>query len=164
MKIITSLFVFLLLNAGFVLAQKIGHLNGRELLMMMPDRAVIEEQINSQTAEMEKTIVAMQDDYKMRVEEFQQHPEWSNEIKNEKYNAIIKLEKDMKDFTATAEAELEKKESELLAPVYTKIQEAIQAVAKENGFIYIIDSSQGVLLYEGGEDVLPLVKKKLAIE
>lgn len=164
MRIVSSLFAFLLLTVAAASAQKIGHLNGRELLMMMPDRAAIEEQINAQTAEMEKTIVAMQDDYKLRVEEFQQHPEWSNEVKNEKYNAIIKLEKDMKDFTATAEAELEKKETELLAPVYAKIQEAIQAVAKENGFSYIIDSSQGVLLYEGGENVLPLVKKKLGIE
>lgn len=161
------LILILFLGTGFISSaqlQKIGHLNGREMLMAMPESTVVEEQIQAQAKEMESAIITMQKDYQKRVEEFQQNPDWSIEVKNQKYEAIIQMEKDMKDFTAKAESELDAKESELLGPIYQKIQEAIKAVAIENNFIYIIDSSQGVLLYEGGEDVMPLLKKKLGIQ
>lgn len=161
------LILILFLGTGLISSaqlQKIGHLNGREMLMAMPERVAVEEQIQAQSKEMESAIIIMQNDYQSKIEEFQQNPDWSVEVKNQKYEAIIQMEKDMKDFTAKAESELEAKESELLAPVFKKIQDAIKAVAEENEFVYIIDSSQGVLLYEGGEDVMPLVKKKLGIE
>ena len=39
----------------------------------------------------------------------------------------------------------------------------LRDVAKENGYTYIFDSAVGVTLYEGGDDILPLVKKKLGL-
>ena len=55
------------------------------------------------------------------------------------------------------------KETELFQPIFDAAKEAIETVAKENGYTYIIDESVGVLLYAGGDDILPLVKTKLGI-
>ena len=48
----------------------------------------------------------------------------------------------------------------------TKAQNAIEAVAKANGFTYIFDISAGGIVYfsDNSIDVLPLVKKELGIE
>jgi outer membrane protein len=147
-----------------VFGQKLGHIDGQALLLAMPERADIEQQIEAQASQVEKALVEMQNEYEAKVKEFQENPNWPESLKTTKYNAIINLEKDMKDFAAQAEQELANKEAELLQPMVDRARASIDKVAKENGFTYILDASQGVILYEGGEDIMPLVKKDLGIE
>jgi outer membrane protein len=55
-----------------------------------------------------------------------------------------------------------KKYTELSKPIQEKAKKAIDAVAKEGGYKYILDTSSGVVLFhEPSDDVLMLVKKKL---
>ena len=70
----------------------------------------------------------------------------------------------IQDAQTKAQEDLNKQEEELLAPMVTKTNQAIKDVANENHFTYIFDSSTGmVLFYDNGEDIMPLVKKKLNI-
>ena len=58
--------------------------------------------------------------------------------------------------------QLQTKRDELLQPIYTKVNQAINDVAKENGFQFIFD--QGVLLFaEESQNIGPMVKTKLGI-
>ena len=55
-------------------------------------------------------------------------------------------------------------EQEKLAALSKKVKDAVDSVAKENGYTYIFDSGTGVMLYmPEGDDVSNLVKKKLGI-
>jgi outer membrane protein len=50
-------------------------------------------------------------------------------------------------------------------PVFEKAEKAIQAVAKEKGYAYILDiAQQSVLYFEGGDDISAAVKTKLGID
>ena len=52
----------------------------------------------------------------------------------------------------------------LSAPLLKTAQDAIDAVAKANGYTYVLDTSSGiVLVFPDGDDLLPLVKKHLGI-
>ncbi|HMZ49290.1 MAG TPA: OmpH family outer membrane protein, partial [Flavobacteriales bacterium] len=63
-----------------------------------------------------------------------------------------------------AKEDLGKQEQELMAPMLARTDKAIKEVATANGFAYIFDTSTGlVLFYDGGEDIMPLVKKALNI-
>ena len=85
-------------------------------------------------------------------------------IKNNKIKEITDLEKRITEFQQTAEADLQKKEQSLLQPIIDKAKNAINEVAKEGSFTYILDSSVGVVLYSvESDDILPLVKKKLGL-
>ena len=45
-----------------------------------------------------------------------------------------------------------------------KANQAINNVAKENGFTYVFDTASGSLLvFPDGDDILPLVKTKLGL-
>jgi outer membrane protein len=59
--------------------------------------------------------------------------------------------------------QLQQKQQELYAPVQKKAVDAIQAVAKENGYTYVF-AKEGLYAYPPAEDLLPLVKKKLGIK
>lgn len=58
----------------------------------------------------------------------------------------------------------DQKRGELMAPIQKKALETIQAVAKENGFGYVLNKDESVLVGPPGDDILPLVKKKMNIK
>ena len=49
-----------------------------------------------------------------------------------------------------------------MVPIITKAQNAIKAVAKEKGILYVLDSK--ALIVSEGEDLAPAVKTKLGIQ
>ncbi|WP_031301605.1 OmpH family outer membrane protein [Sphingobacterium paucimobilis] len=64
-----------------------------------------------------------------------------------------------------AQEDLGKKQQELMAPIQTKLMNAISTVAKEKGYAYIFDIGSGAALYyQGGEDVTEAVKAKLGVK
>ncbi len=58
---------------------------------------------------------------------------------------------------------MQAKQGELLQPVYNKIVTTIQAVAKENGYTYVY-TKEALIVAPPGDDLLPLVAKKLNIK
>jgi outer membrane protein len=51
-----------------------------------------------------------------------------------------------------------------MEPMIEKANQAIEDVAKENGYTYILDTSAGTVLYfPESDDILPLVKTKLGL-
>ena len=70
--------------------------------------------------------------------------------------------KNLKNRIEVIEEDLQKKEAELLKPIYEEARVAIQKVAKAQGYNYVLDamSGQGVL-YADGKDLLADVKKEL---
>jgi outer membrane protein len=77
---------------------------------------------------------------------------------------IQDLEKRITEAQEKAQEELTAKRSELYQPVFKKAEDAVKVVAKEKGFAYIFDVSQpGVIFFDGGEDIIAIVKTKLGI-
>ncbi len=145
---------------------KVGHINSNDLLTAMPERTAVQKELEDYASQLKVTLDAMRKEYETKVGEFQSKQDVMTDIiKDTKIKEITDLEKRITDFQQTAEADLQKKEQDLLQPIIDKAKTAINDVAKENGFTYILDSSVGVVLYSiDSDDILPKVKKKLGIE
>jgi outer membrane protein len=97
---------------------------------------------------------------------------YNNDVNN--YTAAVRQAKEqelndlnnrIQAYQATAQEEMEVKQNELVRPIYTKIQNAINAVGQENGFTYIFEYSY--LRYinpSTSTDAMPMVKAKLGIQ
>lgn len=147
-------------------APKIGHINSNDLLSAMPERTTIQKELEDHANQLRATLEAMRKEYETKVAEFQTKQDVMTEvIKKSKIKEITDLEGRIAEFQQTAEADLQKKEQDLLQPIIDKAKDAIESVAKEGNFTYILDSSVGVVLYSvESDDILPLVKKKLNIQ
>ncbi|MBS1662524.1 MAG: OmpH family outer membrane protein [Bacteroidetes bacterium] len=66
-------------------------------------------------------------------------------------------------FQQTAQQQYQQKQQELIAPIQKKAMDAVQAVAKENGYAWVL-SKEALLVSPPAEDLLPLVKKKLGVK
>jgi len=149
--------------------KKFGHINSDSLLKLMPGRDSAYTKIQDEIKTYQDQIKAMQDEYDRKATEYQTIlaaiPPPSELIKQAKIEDLQDLQARIEKFQTSAQEALQKKQTELLQPIIDKAKKAIEEVGKENGFTYIFDSALGSLLYtDGGEDIMPLVKKKLGLK
>ena len=166
-KTLLLLIAVALLGTVTVMGQnsKIGHINSNELLELMPAKAAAAKQVEQHAKQLEDQLRAMSAEYQGKVSEYQgQQALMAEAVKQTKIKEISDLETRIQQFQLSAQEELQKKEAEVLQPIIDKAKKAIDDVAKEKGYDYILDTGLGVVLYSNtGDNILPLVKKKLGL-
>ena len=104
-------------------------------------------------------------EYQAKITDYQDNvATMSDLIRQTKEKEITDLQARIQAFQQSADQDLSTKQAELFNPLIEKVKNAINDVGRENGYTYIMDIGAGAVVYfEGGDDVLPLVKKKLGI-
>jgi outer membrane protein len=146
-------------------AQKIGHIRLDSLINIMPESKDARQKGTEYYTKLEEQVKIMSAELQSKYEEYQkQAPTMSDLIKQTKEKELQDLQKRIQDFQSQAQSDLQKKNDELSKPIYEKANKAIAAVAKENGYKYVLDVSVGGVVYsEPADDVTALVMKKLGI-
>jgi outer membrane protein len=89
----------------------------------------------------------------------------SDEIRQVKEKELTDLQARLQSFKQTAEEKFADKKQELLNPIKAKAVNAIQDVAKEKVYSYILDESAGSIIYALPTDnIIGDVKTKLGIK
>ncbi len=69
----------------------------------------------------------------------------------------------LQGFNQSSQQQLQQKQQDLMTPIQKKAMDAVQTVAKENGYTYVF-TKEALMVSPPAEDLLPLVKKKLGIK
>ncbi len=146
--------------------QKIGHINFAQLYEMMPGQDSIRAAFVAHQEQLQAQFQVMQTEYESKLNEYQTNQAtMSNIIKQTKEREIIDLQRRIQEFQQTAQEDLQNKEEELTGPIIEKARNAVKDVAKENGYSFILNSTEGLVLYtEPADDIMPMVKKKLGLK
>jgi outer membrane protein len=146
-------------------ATKIGHIDFGKLLEQMPGQDTVKGVMENYVRELQGQLQTMQSELEMKGADYQKNAAtMSSIIKATKEKEITDLQGRIEAFQQSAQKDISDKQTELITPFVEKAKGAIKDVAKEGGFSYIMNAVEDILLYsEGGEDVMPLVKKKLGI-
>ncbi len=167
-KVVLVVLMCAFITGGLFAQQKIklGHLNSNDLLESMPDKAAAQKTLQDYSKQLEDQLTTMQEELEKKYNEYLvKKDSLTDLIKKSKEEELMSLQQRIQTFQTNAQQELQKKEQELLKPIIDKAKKAIEDVAKENGYTYVFDTASGSLLYypKESDDILPLVKKKLAI-
>ena len=165
MKKITLVTLISLFTLNLIGQNKFGYIDSQELLILMPERKSAENELQNFAKTLESQLELMSAEYQESVQQYQTNEaSYSDLVKQDKIAEITGLEQRIQSFQQNAQQSLQKKEQELLEPILEKARKAIDDVAKEGGYTYIFDKSQGTLLYaKESEDILKLVKNKLKL-
>ncbi|MGF2413182.1 MAG: OmpH family outer membrane protein, partial [Ferruginibacter sp.] len=87
----------------------------------------------------------------------------SESMKLIKREEILKLYQRIQNYNTEAQEKAKQAAQQKFAPIQQKAMEAIKAVAKKNGYSYVLDINS-VLVGPPGDDILALVKKELGIK
>ena len=158
--------------AGNAQEVKIGYTNIELLLVYMPEAKQMEQQLDTYQKQISEQLQAKQAHGQNRLEEYLRKKEANllSAEEDEKWQEELqKLDAEITQFASEGEADLLAKREELLTPILEKLQKAIDDVAKEKGYTYLLNqtNSSGVstILYGPEEnDVTEDVMKKLNIK
>jgi len=169
MKQFKTLFIALALTIGattFANAQsKVAHIATQELVETMPAY----KDAMSQLEKLEKTYDAeikdMLTEAQNTMQRYQSEAETVTEEENAKRASELQAtERRIQEHSQRARQELQKKENDLIRPVIEKAREAIQTVAREQGFDYVLDSTTGTgVILADGKDLMADVKAELGM-
>lgn len=113
--------------------------------------------------DLETESINMQSEFDNKVKDFQEkETTYSESVKQNKITELQQMQARLEDFKNQAYGEIQKKYAELTAPLLAKAKKAIEAVAKDGGYKYVLDTSQGSILFsEDSDDISAAVLKKL---
>lgn len=148
-------------------AQKFGYINTEEVFNVMPDVATAQTKLNDTKAKYDTELNKLQAELQKDYEELQkeaQDPKVLDTIKERHQKDFEDKYQKFENFRQQAATELQKQQEQLMAPIMTKISDAIKAVGAEGGYTFIFEGQS--LLYHGtgSEDISAKVKAKLGIK
>jgi len=163
MKKIT-LVVALVVCMSAAFAQKYGHVNSTEIMKALPGIDSVEIKLMDFHKNMQIIYENMMSELQTKKEKLDKEAgTMTSSVRKLREDELIALQNRIQEFSMNAQDDVEEQQQILLAPFQEKLQNAINDVAKENKYSYIFDVNM-LLYYDGGDDVTPLVKKKLGIK
>lgn len=161
--IVSAFFVFAFSSAQ---AQKFGHIDSGALLELMPEVKSADSILTKYQKSLEDSYNNMITEYQTKLADFQKKEKTMQEFEKElKQQELLDLQNRISNFQDSAQDKLQAKKQEVYAPILKKAEDAVKAVAKENGYAYVFDTSVGAVIYaQDSDNIMPLVKKKLNLK
>lgn len=149
-------------------AQKVAHLNFQELVTLMPEYQNAATEYELYQADLEDQLKSIENDAmaKQKLYEAETKKPAPSKLRLTAYERDIQnLQQEYGMMQQTIQDSLKAKMADLVAPIRKKVEEAVAAIAKEQGYSHVIDNTYGTLIYADPLfDISELVKKKLNIK
>ena len=167
LKKLLILFIAIAPMAAVAQNVQIATVNSQEIFAAMPELSDIERQLADRTQLIQSTMQDLEAEYNRRFAEFQALPETTSDaIRQDREREIMQIIERFQTFVQNSEQELQQLRFSLLEPVQRRIMEAIEAVAREGGYLFVKDVSSPssiVFVNDNAVDITPRVRTRLGI-
>ena len=159
------LLLSLIMVAGFTgFSQKYAIIDTRYILDKMPDYKTAQQQLDDIAANWQKDIDARQAELDNMYKSYEaEQVMLSDDLKKKREDQLFNKEKDLRDLQRKRfgfEGDLFKIRQELVKPIQDKVYNAIQKMAVQRGYDFVLDKSEGITIIfadpklDKSEDVL----------
>lgn len=159
--------VALMIGAYEVQAQqKFAYIEFQDLLTQMPEYKKANSDMEAYGKTLQDQLKSMSEELDRKYNDYQKNEsKMAEAIKELKQKELRDMQSRIQEFQETAQESVRKKESDLLKPIIEKAKTAISTVAKESGYSYVFDASQGspIIYKPEADNLMGAVKKKLGI-
>ena len=143
---------------------KIGYISADEIIVLMPEAAKVDTQLNQYQQSLYQNAQDKQNAFNEAVAKFYKDSATMNpSLKEVKRTELQTQVQELSGAEQKIQQQFEQKRQELSLPIQRKLQQAIQEVAKENGYAYVFPK-EALLVAPPGDDIATLVKKKLGLK
>jgi outer membrane protein len=145
---------------------KIGYVDFNSLLQAMPGIDTVRTALQTYQGVLTDQMDQMRVEFENKYLDYQSKAAgMSDIIKQNKEQELQQLQERIDAFQAQAQQELQNKQQQLLQPLIDEAKSAVESVAKENGYTYVLNSIEDVVLYSTpANDLMAAVKLKLGIQ
>ena len=143
---------------------KIGYLSADEIISLMPEAAKVDTQLNQYQQSLYLNAQDKQNELNEAVAKFyKDSATMTASLKEVKRKDLQTKVQELSGEEQRIQNMFEQKRQELSLPIQRKLQAAIQEVAKENGYAYVLPR-EALLVMPPGDDLGSLVRKKLGVK
>ncbi len=145
MKKIIIMLLALLPMAAMAQTAKFGHMDSQAIMQSMPDFIKVRGELEAEAKQYENELQEMQKEWQTKAEKYEKDRATMNETMQQQTEEELQ-----KMYTAIQQAyqdnqqKLQKSQVEKIQPIQTKLQNAIKAVGKAGGYVYIMDVAMGL--------------------
>lgn len=166
-----KIFTILLLISGLLVAgtqskaqMKIGFVNTGELLQSLPEAKKADSLLNQFREVLDRNGKDYQEELETKAKKFNEDSTKMAPVAKEAARKQLQdLYSRIMNYSQEAQKQLEDKQQELLAPLQKRTLDIISQVAKDNGYTHVFNR-EALLVVPTGDDLLPLIKKKLNLK
>lgn len=165
-KIKLIIIAAILITGASASAQKIGYIRVDDVVYLMPEVAKIDTALQRfQNDSLNTEFASLVKDYNYRDSILRSKDTLTmpKTVKDQHQNTLQNIAYQVQNWQSISQNVMQAKQQELYEPVYRKAINAIQTVAKEKGYAYVI-TKEALLVAPPGDDLLPLVAAKLNLK
>jgi outer membrane protein len=147
---------------------KVGYADVDYIFSQMPESKQIESDLKSLQTQLKNQIDTKYQDFQKKLADYQANLNTMiDAVRANTERELQQMQQNIEKLQQDAQTTVQTKQTQLMEPVFKKVGKAIEDVAKENGYTFILSQQIGgldVILY-GDEkmDVSDLVLKKLGV-
>ncbi|MCC7400988.1 MAG: OmpH family outer membrane protein [Chitinophagaceae bacterium] len=143
--LVLSLFLF---TTTMIRAQKYAIIDTRYILDKLPEYAQSQKQLDVIAAGWQKEIDAKQAELDKMYKDYDaEQVMLSDDLRKKREDQLFQKEKDLRDLQRKRfgfEGDLFKKRQELIKPIQDKVYNAVQKIATQRGYDFVLDKSEGI--------------------
>ncbi len=120
---------------------KIGFVDPQTIMRSMPEMAAIERRLQNFIDRKRQEFAEKEATFRREVEEYQQKMSViSDEARRREEERLAELNLELQEFQQNFQQEIQERQFELIEPLLNKIQGAIETVAREREFTYVLNT------------------------
>lgn len=144
-------------------AQKIGYISADEIIVSMPEAAKADTALNQFQQALYQTAQDKKNAFDEAVAKFYKDSlTMSASLKEVTRTNLQKQVQELSGAEQQIQQQMQQKQQDVYRPIQQKLLTAINDVAKENGYAYIL-TREALLVVPTGDDIAPLVRRKLGL-
>lgn len=145
---------------------KVGTIDNDYIINLMPEAKIVIKKTQEYGAKLDSSFSIKMKTYKDKVTKFKNEEKEMGELmKKTTVKELASMEQDIKRYQDNGNKLMQLKQNELMRPLYKKLNDAITAVVKENGYTQILTSTGNQFAYIDEKfDITKLVMAKLGIK
>ena len=126
-------------------AQKFGHVNAQAVMESLPDFIKARAEVEGQAKAYDNDLKAMQDELQRKAQDYDKNASTMNETKKkETEESLQQMYQKIQQTAQDNQQALSKLQQDKIGPITNKLVEAIKAVGKAGGYVYIMDVTSGI--------------------
>jgi outer membrane protein len=168
-----ALVAVLALSATTVFGQKFGRVDLASIVPNMPEYQEAVANLETYGKDLQDQLEQIMVEFNTLYANYEKSAAtMTDSVRQLKERELAELQQRYQDFSQIAQQDIQRKETELMTPIYTKADEAVKTVAKNGGYIAIFNtaggnaSSAGLAYFDANQlvDITAAVAKQLGVE
>lgn len=146
-------------------SQKYAVVETPSIIQKMAEKDSVPSKLDEAQKKIQAEYQAMVEEFNKKAQEYQsQASTLSKPMAQQKEKELSNMQQNIQSFEQAAQQEINAKQSELLKPIYDKMNEEITKIGKSGGYTFIFDKTVPIYINEATvTDITPTLLKNLGL-